>query len=344
MIKFLLAFGLLLIVLTGIAQKDSVRKYLDANLQFVSRKEAVFPAMAIKDNDHWELYAVYPDTNILLNVYYKDAALTIKDGPFILYHPKKIIAQRGYFIDNRARGHWQSFYSDGQKKDEGDIVNNHFSGVWKEWYQNGIPKSIRTYVYNDSMISGQPVHENSPATKVSRVVEDLSLEGKIDGAVSTWYENGNKESEVNYHNDSLSGTCKWYRPNGKPSSTEVYTNGKVTDLNCYDDEGNYSGSTCSISKLPVFINPVYSAEDYVENELHKEKHRGVTAYGEVDIRFNITQKGTVENIVIASSPDATLSRLITVIVSKMTAWSPAVTHNRIISYQMKLIIPYYGDK
>ena len=110
MIKFFLPLVLLLIVLPAVAQKDTVRKYLDEELKLVSKKEAVYLAMALRDNDHWQLYAVYPDTNVLVNVYYKDAALTVKDGPFILYHPKRIIAQKGYFIDNRAQGHWQSFY------------------------------------------------------------------------------------------------------------------------------------------------------------------------------------------------------------------------------------------
>src|SRR5450432_2437005 len=126
MIRFFLPVILLSIALPGVAQKDTIRKYLDAELQLVSKKEAVLPAIALKGNDHWQLYAVYSDTNVLLNVYYKDAGLTVKDGPFTLYHPKKIIAQKGYFKDNRAQGHWQSFYPDGQKKDEGDIVNNHF--------------------------------------------------------------------------------------------------------------------------------------------------------------------------------------------------------------------------
>jgi antitoxin component YwqK of YwqJK toxin-antitoxin module len=343
MIKFLLPIILLLIVLPGFAQKDSVRKYLDADLQFTTKKDFVYAAMAIKNNDHWELYAVYPDTNILLNVFFKDAALTIKDGPFTLYHPKKITAQKGYFVNNIAQGHWQSYYPDGHLKDEGDIVNNHLSGLWKAWFQNGLPKTSRSYIYSEPMIAGAPVHENSPIKKVSRVLDNLSLEGTLEGPASAWYENGNKESEVNYHDDTLSGPCAFYRPNGKPSSKEVYANGKVTELACYDSAGNYSGATCSISKLPVFIHPIFSAEDYVLNELHKEKHRSITAYGEAEVHFTITQKGTVQNLVVISSPDAALSRLITQIFAGMTAWSPAVTHNRTIDYPMKMVIPYYGD-
>jgi antitoxin component YwqK of YwqJK toxin-antitoxin module len=342
MIRFHCLVILLLFAGTGFAQQDSVRKYLDADLHFTTKKDFVFAAMAVKQADHWLLYAVYPDTSVLLRFLFKDAALTIKDGPFLLFHPKGIVAQKGYFKNNIANGHWQSFYPEGQLKDEGDITNNHFSGVWKAWYRNGLPMSSKTYVYSDSMITGEPVHENSPA-KMQKVLDDFTLEGVLEGPSSSWYENGKKESEVNYHNDSLSGSCSWFRPDGNPSSKEVYTNGKVTDLECYDETGKYTGATCSILKLPVFIHPVYSATDYIVDELHKERHRGITAYGEAEVSFTVTQKGTVEKLAVTKSPDATLSKLILQIFAKMPAWSPAVTHNRKVDYPVKLVIPYYGD-
>ncbi|GAC1451123.1 MAG: hypothetical protein NVSMB7_13650 [Chitinophagaceae bacterium] len=342
MIKFLLPAILLLGTLNSFAQKDSVRKYLDAALHFTTKKNFTYAAMAIKNNDHWVLYAVYPDTSVLLKVFFKDAALTVKDGPFTLYYPKGNIAQMGYFLNNIVQGHWQSYYPDGQLKDEGEIVNNHFSGLWRAWYANGLPKSTRTYIYKDSMSAGQPVHENSPA-KFQKVLDDLTPDGKMEGPASTWYENGNKESVVNYHNDSLSGLCSWYWPNGRPSSIEVYTNGKVTELECYDSTGKYTGATCSISKLPVLIHPVFTAFDYIEDELHKQKRRDITNYGEAVVNFTVTQKGTVENLVITDSPDAALSRHISEIFKTMPLWSPAVTHNRTVDYPVRIVIPYYGD-
>ncbi len=342
MIKFLLPVILLFFSLTGLAQKDTVRKYLDAELHFASKKNFTYAAMAIRKEDHWILYAVYPDTSVLMSVFFKDAALTIKDGPFTLYHPKKIIAQKGYYVNNIAQGHWESYYPNGQMKNTGTIINNHLSGFWQTWYANGLPQSSSNYIYSDSMISGQPVHENSPAAN-RRVLDDDNLEGTREGLSATWYENGNKESVINYHNDTLTGLCSWYRLNGRPSSIEVYTGGKVTELECYDEDGKYSGATCSIAKLPVLIHPVFNALDYIENELHKEKHRGITAYGDAKVKFTVTQKGTVENLQVIDSPDATLSRLITQIFTKMPPWSPAVTHNRKIDYQLTLVIPYYGD-
>jgi antitoxin component YwqK of YwqJK toxin-antitoxin module len=340
MIKFLVAVIFLLAGQTAFTQKDSVRKYLDANLYFTSKKEMVYPAMAIKSEDHWLLYAVYPDTSVLLRAYFKDAALTTKDGPFILYHPKGIKSQMGYFKDNMANGYWHSWYPDGSPKNEGAIVNNQFSGLWKAWYQSGQIMSERTYEYADSL-NGTPVHQHAPDYRVEKVLDDFIPGGKLEGLSQTWYENGNKESVVNYHHDSLAGSCSWYRPNGQPSSKELYVNGKVTALECYDEEGKLTGSTCSILKQPLFIHPFLSAEDFIIDELHKDKNKDIRQEGEAIVNFVVSSSGKIEKATIDSSPDPALSKHILKIINGMPAWSPAITHNRKIDYAVKLVIPYY---
>ncbi|MEO6314522.1 MAG: TonB family protein [Chitinophagaceae bacterium] len=341
MIRFLLPGVLLLLAITGTAQKDSVRKYLDGDLRFTNKRNAVYAAMALKNNDHWVLHAVYPDTNVLLRVSFKNAALTIKDGSFVLYHPKKIPAQRGFFKDNVANGQWQTWYSNGQQKNEGAIINNHFAGIWKYWFDNGQLMQQRSYGYTEPM-AGAPVHENSPALQADKIMEDFAPEGQLEGTSTAWYKNGNKESVLNYHNDSLAGECLWFRENGNPSSKETYLNGKVTALECFDSSGKYTGATCSILKLPLLIHPFFTALDYLEYELHQEKHRNI-AEGDAAVSFTVTKNGTVENIVITSSPDPELNKLILKIFAAMPAWSPAVIHNRAVDYPVQMEVPYYRD-
>lgn len=341
--RFYLVCILLLPAVSSIAQQDTIRKYLDDDFRFTTKNKAVYAAMIVKADNHWTLSAFYPDSSVLLKISYRDEKLSQRDGPFILYHPKKIPAQAGFFKDNIADGHWQAWYPSGQLKNDGNVISNHLTGVWKIWYENGQLMNERSYLYNDDA-TGQAVHQFSPVFSNDRVLDNFfSPEGKLEGAASAWYENGNKESVVNYHNDSLSGICAWFRENGKPSSKEVYTNGKVTDLECYDENGTYTGATCSLLKLPVFIHPFFTAQDYVINELHKEKHRDIKTEGEAQVSFTVTKKGTVEKLVIITSPDAALSKHIAQIFAQMPAWSPAVIHNRVLDYPMSLVIPYYGN-
>jgi len=341
MIRLLLQFILLLLSLQAIAQKDSVRKYLDADLQFTTKKNAVYAAMVVKQDDHWVLHAVYPDTTVLMQVYFKDAELSTKDGPFILYHRKKIMAQKGSFKDNIPNGKWQSWYANGQLKNEGTIINNHLAGTWKSWYENGQPMNEQSFLYNEALM-GPPVHQHSPAKKVESLMEDFELERILEGVSTSWYKNGNKESVVTYHNDSLAGPCSWFRENGTPSSKETYVNGKVTELECYDSTGKYTGATCSILKLPVLVHPFFSALEYIEYELHKEKNRGLEE-GDTDISFTVSKKGTIEKLVFINSIGENLNKRIIHIFEGMPAWSPAIIHNQPVDYTVKLRIPYYRE-
>ncbi|MFT3933874.1 MAG: toxin-antitoxin system YwqK family antitoxin [Chitinophagaceae bacterium] len=341
MIKFLLGLVWLFATVNCSAQQDTIRKYLDADLRFTTKKEFVYPAIAIRRDERWVLYSVYPDTSMMLEVSYKDKDLTIKDGPFTLYYPKKILAQKGTFKSNVPNGLWQSWYSNGKPKNELTIINNHISGVLKSWYQNGNLSGENTYGYTQpNDITNQ--HQSFPSYKMQSVLPDLAPEGKLEGPSTNWYENGNKESAVNYHNDTLIGECFWFRENGKPSTKEVYKDGKVVDLSCYDEEGKYTGATCSILKQPVLIHPMFSALDYIEDELHKEKHRDVDE-GDVQVSFIVTKNGKVSNLVFVQSPAPSLNKIITEIFAKMPAWSPAVVHNRVIDYTVKMTIPYYRE-
>jgi antitoxin component YwqK of YwqJK toxin-antitoxin module len=336
------------ISVTCLSQKDSVRKYLDAELHFSSRKDAVYGAIAVKKNDHWVLYAVYPDTSILLKVVFKDADLSIKDGQFTLYHQKGIIAQDGYFTDNVPDGVWQSWYINRALKDSGDIVNNHLAGVWKHWYENGQLKSREEY--KNSVIDANPdtspaAHDNSNLIKYNKgILDGLQPAGILEGTIATWYENGNKESVLSYRNDSLAGLCSFFRGDGSLSSKETYANGKVVDLACYNEKAEYSGATCSVLKPPVLIHPFFTAKEYVVDQLHRNNNRDIKEEGEAVIRFTITKTGKLADLIIVSSPDPALTNHIKKIFSAMPAWSPAISHNRPVDYSMELDIPFYRGR
>jgi antitoxin component YwqK of YwqJK toxin-antitoxin module len=342
MMKSCLPVIALLIAFSGVAQKDSIRKYLDQDLYLTSKSNAIYQAMAIRNGDQWMLAAVYPDTSLLLKMFFKDRALTIKDGPCILYYPKNKPWQKGLFSGNKAQGLWQSWYWNGQLKSEGSMVNNRLVGVWKTWYDSGQIASQRTYGAIDAITTPQKITLSYNEVKLG-LLGDFYPTGVLQGAGTTWYRNGRKESEVNYQNDTLSGLCTWYRENGQPSSKETYVHGKVNELECFDENGTPTAATCSILKLPQLIHPFFSALDYIEYELHKEKNKDIKTEGEVIVQFTVTKEGTLEKLVIKSSPDEALSKHITRIFAAMPAWSPAVVHNRRIDYTTVLEIPYYRN-
>ncbi|HYK55688.1 MAG TPA: hypothetical protein VEV15_04355, partial [Flavisolibacter sp.] len=143
--KSILTVILLLPLVSFSQKKDTVFKYLDADLQLTTKKNAVYFGVAIKETEGWLLYALYPDTTPVIKVWFKDKQLKIKNGPYTLYYPKHVIAQAGHFADNKMNGVWQSWYPHGQKRDSGLIVNNQLVGGWKEWHSNGVLMYECTY-------------------------------------------------------------------------------------------------------------------------------------------------------------------------------------------------------
>jgi antitoxin component YwqK of YwqJK toxin-antitoxin module len=337
MIRFVFSTLLCLAVVSVAAQKDSVRKYLDAELHFTTQNKAVYPAMAIKNGDHWILFIVNTDTTMLFKISFKDAALTIKDGPYTTYQGKEVILQTGFFKNNFPSGLWQSWYPNGQLKNSGTIKNNYLSGTWKYMYEDGTLRNESTYLDGDSLPAKRSV-ETYEGDYKQGILDNFSPQGIRQGLTSTWYKNGSKESEANYRNDSLFGLCIWYRGNGNLSSKETYANGKITDLECYNEEGAYTGASCSILKPPVFADPVYSALDYIENELHKQV-RTFRYEGTAEVSFTVTKKGAVTDFVLIKSPDVLINDLLKKIITGMSPWSPAVVHNQVIDYSLKIEIP-----
>lgn len=327
---------------TGIkAQKDSVLKYLDENLHFTTRNKAAFPAMAAKQGDHWVLTALYPHTSILIKIFFKDAALAIKDGPFTLYYQNSMISEEGFFVNNLPHGIFRSWYSDGNMKDSGFIYRNRLTGTWKYWYKNGRLQKEKNYGTIDSTAPPRPAPVSSSSTKAKGLWNDVDPEGELQGNYYSWYENGHKESVGFFNRDSMQGSWTWYREDETMSIKETYANGKVIDLACYNEKGEYAGSTCSVLKPPLLVHPFLTALTYIIDQLHRSENKDILNDGEVGLRFIVTKEGKIKDLVIEYSPDKALSAHIIKIFAGMPPWSPAVSHNRMLDYPMEMVVPFY---
>ncbi|MDE3249133.1 MAG: hypothetical protein KGO82_10760, partial [Bacteroidota bacterium] len=156
----------------------------------------------------------------------------------------------------------------------------------------------------------------------------------------SWYANGNQESELHYQKNQQEGYSYWYHTNGKPATRELYKKGKLEALDCYNDSGRYTGSSCSIVKSAVFVHPFFEPVDYILYELHKDKKKDNYKEGYVNVRFKITAQGKMASLLFTSSPDPSLNERIRSIFATMN-WSPAILHNRVIDLDMTLSIPHF---
>jgi hypothetical protein len=149
MLRYCLIAILLQVGANCFAQRnDTLRVFLDNQLRFSNKKKGLYPAMAIKSNNHWFLVSVYPDTGLLVRAYFADRDLSVKDGPFQLYHRNNVKAMEGIYSNNIRQGVWKYWYPNGQMKDSGMIKNNQLADTWYSWYENGNISTKETYVNN----------------------------------------------------------------------------------------------------------------------------------------------------------------------------------------------------
>lgn len=338
----LLPLSLLLLSfsMAALAQRGDHRyQYLDEHLRFATKKHYTYKATTEHENDHWVMKATYSDGAVVLRATFSDPELTVKDGLYSIYYSNGQLWMEGSFVRNKANGVWQCWYDNGQLRDSGLISDDHFSGLWKHWYAGGALQKINNNLSFSSDAATNPHDSSFIAGNVIDTLESgmLRFIGVIDGLWQTWYENGQPEGEGTVSHGKPVGVWRWYRENGKPSSVETYLNGKIEKLECYNDQGVLTGNTCSVLKPATFSHPTLSPEKYIANELAKYSlYR--SDVGDLKIKFVVTASGKMAGVTVSGVNESNMNFLILGIIKSMPAWSPAVSHNRIIDYPVTLYI------
>ncbi len=346
-------------------RSDTLRKYLNEELAFTSRLKAVYAAVAVRSDDHWLLYSVYPDTNMLLKAYFADKELTIKDGPFVLYHPKSIKAMEGVYIQNSKQGVWRYWHPNGQLKDSGMMYHHQLTGEWRSWNEKGLP-TARTHYTDIDKLTNRPQSNAGTGRKDGLLAND-DVSGELNGLyVSyhpngrikdsghfvagirqgvwfTFHANGNKDAEGNFFNGAMEGTWTYYHENGQVSTKELYKNNKIVDLSCFTENGESTGSFCSILKPPVPLLDRYTDfNTYMLDQLLWPKELdGKNVSGMVKAHYTISKNGEMLSFVVDESPHPSITAEVERFFKTLTKWSPAIIHNRPLEYTAKIEIPFY---
>lgn len=359
---------ILLLSLQAAAQKkqqDTVRKYLTSDLHFTNKANMDFPALAIRQpEDRWMLVSAYRDTNVLLRIWFRDEELTIKEGPFVLYHPKRIKAIEGTYIENIRQGLWKAWHTNGQLKDSGVVLNNYLVGTWYTWNNAGQLEAITSYTHPDS-VPGIAVGTMDPKDKYRSIFAGDNTISILDGPTFTFYPDGSPkdsgqyvknrkagmwkawkkggilESKGTYADNQPQGEWTYYYHNGQPSTREVYANNKIVKLDCYDEQGKFTGNACPILKPPVAQGRFLDFEKYaLDNIFWPEELKKSDIQGDVVITFTISSTGEMTDFKVIRSPHEAMTREVTAFFKKLQ-WSPAVSHNRPIEFPLKYNIPFY---
>lgn len=367
MFRYCLIAILLLVGANCFAQRnDTLRVFLDDQLQFSNKKKGLYPAMAVKSNNHWFLVSVYPDTGLLVRAYFADRDLSVKDGPFQLYHRNNVKAMEGIYSNNTRQGVWKYWYPNGQIKDSGVIKNNQLVNTWFSWYENGQLMAIAQYLHPDSIPDDIVIRSDNRFGKKGLFNEDTTVtylhgpylsfyasgnrkdsgnyvNGLREGEWKSWYEDGNPESRGIYIKGEQSGTWEYFNENGNISTRETYLNNKITNLECFDTSGNSQGYFCSIQKPAVPVTGSYTNfQNYMlDNIFWPRELDGKNINGVVRVSYTISREGMLYDIKVLATPHQLLAQEVVRFLQGIPRWQPAVSHNRVVEYRGLLEVPFY---
>lgn len=121
-----------------------------------------------------------------------------------------------------------SFYKNGNKAREFEVVNGLFENEYKTYSENGI---LISSTFN---LNGEDVKKSVTYFEKGSIKEEtMYSDDEKNGIHKIYYENEQLKEENNYINDEKSGVSKYYNNEGKMLKLEKYFNGSIYEVEIY---------------------------------------------------------------------------------------------------------------
>ena len=347
---------------TPVLAQDTLRRFLTSDLQVIKNPEnASFSVDIIKKDELWEAIIYYANGKLAGTGTFKTKKLETRHGKFISYYSatgRKMY--EAYYDNGLVKGPWQSWYENGKKKDSGLMYDTKKNGYWVTWHFNGNKASEGAYrdfttmkIPESPMVRGSKEDIHTQVLLSLRYMADVKTgvwntwyengqqkeyatyneDGKQNGLAKTWYANGKLESAGVYNNGVFTGRWDWFHPNGAKATVEEYKEGKITDLQCFDTQGNSTGPLCSIDRKAMYPGGPAAFDQYIDkNQQYPDVPGKPEGYVELKLRIDTNGKPTV--MFINQSTHLYFTREANRLIHSMPAWEPAVAHNRPVSSEV----------
>lgn len=179
--------------------------------------------------------------------------------------------------------------------------------------------------------------------QMSAIYSDKKLTTK-NGLKSSFYENGNPSSALNYTDGKLIGTSTWYFENGQKSAVEIYNSKGLVSFEFFDEKGNKLEGDLQPVEYPQFPGGADSLVFYLQKVLKyppnalKNKTEGT-----VIVEFYIDTDGSVKGAKINKSIHPELDAEALRVVNSLPNFSIGKQHNRPVKVQNAIPIKFYNQ-
>jgi len=167
---------------------------------------------------------------------YLDDTTAVKEGLYKSFYSSGQKYEEGGYSNNLRTGIWTIWYdSDPSVKNmEGEFVEDKMHGAWLFWMLPDLASSVPSEIAPEETIedSAEFVHPD-PMKKVTFNM------GVLDGLSLSFYANGQIADSITYKEGELHGLLRYFHPNGRIASEIEYDNSfPITSQKFWDDQGN----------------------------------------------------------------------------------------------------------
>jgi len=164
--------------------------------------------------------------------------------------------EEGYYHNNKKDSLWFKYDADGAIYEKGRFKNNQKDGTWinydqygrpsiKSYYNKGNLDSIKNIVYymdgSEFVVKNYKLksRENLIITYSEggdRISKTQYIGSELTGTSVKWFDNGQKEYQINFLNNRLNGIAEYWNPDGTKRKSGKFKNGSmIEDWTYYTD-------------------------------------------------------------------------------------------------------------
>lgn len=162
--------------------------------------------------------------------------------------------------------------------------------------------------------------------KTESDLKDVGLEKPnwvLDGVYKSWYENGKRQSVVEYTQGIMNGKLLTYWPNGILKRKDEYEMAKFVSGKCYNDKGKeieYS----RYYQVARFVGGNDSLFAYLRRNIRQIPGDSAKELrGNVMLNFTVGADGAISDVSVKKSSDTRLNQEAIRLISDMPRWLPA---------------------
>ena len=311
--KFIASIFILSFYTLGVAQE---KIYFDKNHQKTDKENASYFSISIEEFDE--------NNNPVekRQLFYMDSTLK----------------EEFYIINNNRNGKFSSYYQNSNIESIGNYSDGLRSGVWEYWYPNKNKKMQMEYQTDLKAF----FISNDPSDIFHKMINFWDSTGNQlvtngNGLFYNVHENGKIEKKGNYKDCLKEGKWEGWYDDGKAYFQENYSEGKLTEGQSFDKEGQKREYTV-IGSQPEPVGGLASFYKYVSDSLVYPKYaRRKGIEGKVFTQFVVDKDGSLIDIKILRGIGSGCDEEVIRLLKEVPKWTPG--YHRGIPIKVRMMMP-----